>query len=151
MQQFHGEKELFKSDHLDWIDAQTISRKCRVHSLNQYRVCPQAFRARPICCEVILWRVSQALKASASLQELEDETDIDFFSRFTYKVRRNVTFLAAVGSADGLLTLLIDSQPSEDKFGPETVPVYCACEVCEPAASLFGCVLLSQTTAGRCQ
>lgn len=71
--QFHGEKELFKSDHMDWIDAQTISGKCTVHTLNSYR-------------------------------ELEDESETDFFSRFSY-------------------------MPSQDKFGPESVPVYCICEL----------------------
>ena len=84
-----------------------------------------------------LWKVPQALKGFAPLQELEEETDIDFFSRFTYKVPCDVTSPAAVGSADCMLTLLIELQPSEDKFGPETVPVYCACEVCKPEASLL--------------
>lgn len=38
MQQFHGEKELFKSDHLDWCHISTIEGKCRVHSLQNYQV-----------------------------------------------------------------------------------------------------------------
>lgn len=38
-QAFHGEKELFKSDHLDWCYASTIESKCKVHSLHYYQVC----------------------------------------------------------------------------------------------------------------
>ncbi|CAL8466792.1 g6328 [Coccomyxa elongata] len=34
---FHGEKELFRSDHLDWCYASTIEGKCRVHSLQHYQ------------------------------------------------------------------------------------------------------------------
>ena len=37
-QQFHGEKELFKSDHLDWCLAVTLEGKCQVHSLRAYQV-----------------------------------------------------------------------------------------------------------------
>ncbi|KAK9821725.1 hypothetical protein WJX81_005807 [Elliptochloris bilobata] len=35
--QFHGEKELFKSEHLDWCLAVTIEGKCQVHSLRAYQ------------------------------------------------------------------------------------------------------------------
>ena len=38
VQQFHGEKELFKSEHLDWCLAVTIEGKCHVHSLRAYQV-----------------------------------------------------------------------------------------------------------------
>lgn len=34
---FHGERELFRSDHLDWALASTIQSKCRVHSLKSYQ------------------------------------------------------------------------------------------------------------------
>lgn len=42
MQEFHGDKELFKSDHLDWVDVATITRKCRVHSMADYQVPPSS-------------------------------------------------------------------------------------------------------------
>lgn len=35
--EFHGEKELFKSDHLDTVSAESVARKCRVHSMKQYQ------------------------------------------------------------------------------------------------------------------
>ena len=35
---FHGQKELFKSEHYDWCFASTIESKCRVHSLHTYQV-----------------------------------------------------------------------------------------------------------------
>ena len=38
MQAFHGEKELFKSEHLDWCFASTIEGKCKAHSLHYYQV-----------------------------------------------------------------------------------------------------------------
>ena len=38
VQLFHGEKELLKSEHLDWCSASTIEGKCRVHSLQSYQV-----------------------------------------------------------------------------------------------------------------
>ena len=41
-QQFHGEKELFKSEHVDPIAASTITGKCRVLTLKQYQVRPPA-------------------------------------------------------------------------------------------------------------
>ncbi|CAK0755513.1 hypothetical protein CVIRNUC_002380 [Coccomyxa viridis] len=34
---FHGQKELFKSEHYDWCFASTIESKCRVHSLHTYQ------------------------------------------------------------------------------------------------------------------
>ena len=37
-QAFHGQKELFKSEHCDWCFASTIESKCRVHSLQAYQV-----------------------------------------------------------------------------------------------------------------
>jgi hypothetical protein len=37
-QAFHGEKELFKSEHLDWCMATTIEGRCQVHSLRAYQV-----------------------------------------------------------------------------------------------------------------
>lgn len=37
-QAFHGERELFRSEHLDWALASTIQSKCRVHSLKAYQV-----------------------------------------------------------------------------------------------------------------
>jgi len=43
-QQFHGEKELFKSEHVDPIAASTITGKCRVLTLKQYQV------RRPAAC-----------------------------------------------------------------------------------------------------
>ena len=47
VQQFHGEKELFKSEHLDPIAASTMTGKCRVLTLRQYQVrhvavCPES-------------------------------------------------------------------------------------------------------------
>lgn len=33
---FHGEKELFSSDHLDWCHRNTVIGKCRVHTLKKY-------------------------------------------------------------------------------------------------------------------
>ena len=38
LQAFHGNKELFKSDHLDWCFISTIERKCFVHTLPTYQV-----------------------------------------------------------------------------------------------------------------
>ena len=38
LQEFHGEKELFKSNHADLIDAETVLQKCDVHSITKYRV-----------------------------------------------------------------------------------------------------------------
>jgi len=35
--QFHGERELFRSDHTDWVNANTITDSCRVHSLKAYQ------------------------------------------------------------------------------------------------------------------
>ena len=40
---FHGQKELFKSEHYDWCFASTIESKCRVHSLHTYQVCAAHF------------------------------------------------------------------------------------------------------------
>jgi len=34
---FHGMKELFASDHYDWVDVNTIDAKCQVHSLKDYQ------------------------------------------------------------------------------------------------------------------
>lgn len=34
---FHGEKELFKSDHLDWVSAESVTRSCRVHNMKEYQ------------------------------------------------------------------------------------------------------------------
>mmetsp|Transcript_2783 Transcript_2783/g.6962 ORF Transcript_2783/g.6962 Transcript_2783/m.6962 type:complete len:193 (-) Transcript_2783:51-629(-) len=34
---FHGERELFTSDHLDWCDVSTIDGACSVHSLRAYQ------------------------------------------------------------------------------------------------------------------
>ena len=34
---FHGDKELFASDHLDWVAADSIDGKCTVHSLKGYQ------------------------------------------------------------------------------------------------------------------
>lgn len=59
MQAFHGQKELFKSEHTDWCFASTIESKCRVHSLQTYQVIaecsedpanhPDIVLARPLC------------------------------------------------------------------------------------------------------
>ena len=38
LQKFHGEKEVFKSDHADWLPISTIEGKCHVHSLKNYQV-----------------------------------------------------------------------------------------------------------------
>jgi len=35
--EFHGDKELFKSDHMDWVDVATLTRKCRVHTMAEYQ------------------------------------------------------------------------------------------------------------------
>mmetsp|Transcript_19809 Transcript_19809/g.47272 ORF Transcript_19809/g.47272 Transcript_19809/m.47272 type:complete len:197 (-) Transcript_19809:166-756(-) len=70
---FHGERELFSSDHLDWCTLSTIDGICYVHSLKAY-------------------------------QALEELTEDDFYSRFTYK-------------------------PATNEFKPERVPVYCVCEM----------------------
>ena len=37
---FHGVKELFASDHYDWVDVNTIDAKCRVLSLERYQALP---------------------------------------------------------------------------------------------------------------
>ncbi|EIE18166.1 BAH-domain-containing protein [Coccomyxa subellipsoidea C-169] len=42
---FHGEKELLKSEHLDWCSASTIEGKCRVHSLQSYQALPRVTEA----------------------------------------------------------------------------------------------------------
>ena len=34
---FHGVKELFSSDHYDWVDVNTIDAKCNVHPLKDYQ------------------------------------------------------------------------------------------------------------------
>mmetsp|Transcript_12429 Transcript_12429/g.34884 ORF Transcript_12429/g.34884 Transcript_12429/m.34884 type:complete len:198 (+) Transcript_12429:549-1142(+) len=34
---FHGERELFASDHYDWCDVSTIDGPCRVHTLRAYQ------------------------------------------------------------------------------------------------------------------
>ncbi|KAK3251849.1 hypothetical protein CYMTET_38829 [Cymbomonas tetramitiformis] len=34
---FHGERELFSSDHTDWCDAGAINGRCKVHSLHEYQ------------------------------------------------------------------------------------------------------------------
>lgn len=34
---FHGEKELFTSDHYDWVAASSINGKCHVHTLKAYQ------------------------------------------------------------------------------------------------------------------
>ena len=34
---FHGEKELFNSDHFDWVAANSINGKCQVHTLKAYQ------------------------------------------------------------------------------------------------------------------
>ena len=38
-QRFHGEKELFRSEHVDWVAANTITDICSVHTLKAYQVC----------------------------------------------------------------------------------------------------------------
>ena len=35
---FHGEKELFQSDHFDWVTPSAVNGKCNVHSLKPDRV-----------------------------------------------------------------------------------------------------------------
>lgn len=40
MQEFHGSQELFWSDHSDHIEASTVIRHCRVHTLARYKVPP---------------------------------------------------------------------------------------------------------------
>lgn len=37
LQTFHGEKELFLSDHFDWCSLKTVMTKCRVLSLPKYQ------------------------------------------------------------------------------------------------------------------
>ncbi len=34
---FHGERELFLSDHKDWVAPDSINDKCQVHTLQQYQ------------------------------------------------------------------------------------------------------------------
>ena len=34
---FHGEKELFQSDHFDWVTPSAVNGKCNVHSLREYQ------------------------------------------------------------------------------------------------------------------
>ena len=34
---FHGVKELFASDHYDWVSVNTIDGKCRVYSMREYQ------------------------------------------------------------------------------------------------------------------
>eukprot|EP00982_Pelagococcus_subviridis_P010429 30996-Pelagococcus_subviridis.AAC.8 len=34
---FHGERELFLSDHKDWVAPDSINDKCQVHTLKQYQ------------------------------------------------------------------------------------------------------------------
>lgn len=40
IQVFHGERELFSSDHLDWCDVSTIDGICYVRNLKTYQVLP---------------------------------------------------------------------------------------------------------------
>lgn len=40
MQAFHGEKELFASDHVDFVHKNTVLGKCRVMTLKKYQELP---------------------------------------------------------------------------------------------------------------
>jgi len=93
-QAFHGEKELFKSEHLDWCMATTIEGRCQVHSLRAYQV-----RAA---------RSSAAARAGARAdkrthplrtraQALKKVEPTDYFTRFTYKVRALLGLLGLLG------------------------------------------------------
>ena len=35
---FHGDNELFKSDHRDWIEVSTIINSCKIYSFVEYEV-----------------------------------------------------------------------------------------------------------------
>lgn len=35
--EFHGERELFESDHKDWVSGETIVRKCHVYTMKKYQ------------------------------------------------------------------------------------------------------------------
>ncbi|EEH60015.1 bah-phd domain-containing protein [Micromonas pusilla CCMP1545] len=70
---FHGERELFLSDHKDWVAPDSINDKCQVHTLKQY-------------------------------QSLHVVSDVDYFCRFSYNVKKA-------------------------EYRPARVPVYCVCEM----------------------
>ena len=97
---FHGQKELFKSEHYDWCFASTIESKCRVHSLHTYQVCVAHFPTwmldprllwKPVrACQgledahaICLYRSDMHLHC---LQALQNVGAGDFFARFTYRV-----------------------------------------------------------------
>jgi len=42
---FHGEKELFTSDHNDWVAADSIEHKVAIHTLKAYQALPQVGEA----------------------------------------------------------------------------------------------------------
>jgi hypothetical protein len=103
MQAFHGERELFRSDHTDWALASTIQNKCRVHNLKAYQVrCPQMCRDCILSSVPSSWfapavwdsfrafaRMLLCTRQSADmpvLQALKKVDEEDFFARFTYVV-----------------------------------------------------------------
>ncbi len=51
LQQFHGVKELFQSNHADTISAETVLQKCEVHTLSKYRVSTFSIHAQLSCCK----------------------------------------------------------------------------------------------------
>ena len=90
-QAFHGQKELFKSEHCDWCFASTIESKCRVHSLQAYQVIwvqtvykhHAQLLHRPA---MLTFGLSEEDKSSMVLQALPNVGTNDFFARFTYRV-----------------------------------------------------------------
>ncbi len=98
---FHGDKELFESDHSDEIHKDTIIGKCFVHSLRKYEVrgvtqggCVVLSSSACLCTKI---------PPSAPHQALSQITESDFFTRFMYK-------------------------PAKKEFEPDQVPVFCVCE-----------------------
>lgn len=50
---FHGKKELFGSNHVDAIEAETILQKCEIHNLSMYRVIfSLASHQLSLCCKL---------------------------------------------------------------------------------------------------
>lgn len=58
LQGFHGDKELFESDHTDAIHQNTVTGKCTVHTLKEYEVCGRlrwwTCKCNPACFEQLL-------------------------------------------------------------------------------------------------
>lgn len=87
VQQFHGEKELFKSEHLDWCLAVTIEGKCHVHSLRAYQVSSHRWYNRPRLAPAGRAERHPSLTWPGVLDQALKKVELtDYFTRFTYKV-----------------------------------------------------------------